>query len=77
MCVCVCVCCKLLEYIVFSHTHQHMDTHTTYSRPVSIDLGNDIHVSSSYSHDLASYFDQKITVDVAILDLFADDCRLH
>ena len=66
-----CVCCKLLEHIVCSHIHKHLENHSILS---SIQHGfRKRHSCESQLlitlHDLMSYFDQKVTVDVAILDL--------
>ena len=57
--------------IVCSHIHKHLENHSILS---SIQHGfRKRHSCESQllitSHDLMSYFDQKVTVDVAILDL--------
>ena len=66
-----CMCCKLLEHIVCSHIHQHLDTHSILT-PIQHGFRKQHSCESELLitlHDLASYFDRKITVDVAILDL--------
>ena len=65
-----CVCCKLLEHIVCSHIHAHLDKYIL--TPMQHGFRKRHSCESQLIitlHDLMSYFDKKITVDVAILDL--------
>ena len=66
-----CVCCKLLEHIVCSHIHDHLDKYNILT-PMQHGFRKRHSCESQLIitlHDLMSYFDKKITVDVAILDL--------
>jgi len=66
-----CVCCKLLEHIVCSHIHAHLDKYNILT-PMQHGFRKRHSCESQLIitlHDLMSYFDKKITVDVAILDL--------
>ena len=65
------VCCKLLEHIVCSHIHAHLDKYNILT-PMQHGFRKRHSCESQLIitlHDLMSYFDKKITVDVAILDL--------
>ena len=66
-----CVCCKLLEHIVCSHIHDHLDKYNILT-PMQHGFRKRHSCESQLIitlHDLMSYLDKKITVDVAILDL--------
>jgi len=66
-----CFCCKLLEHIVCSHIHAHLDK---YNILTAMQHGfRKCHSCEAQLlitlHDRISYFVKKITVEVAILDL--------
>ena len=65
-----CVCCKLLEHIVYSHIHKHLDSNNILT---TLQHGSRSRHSCESQlvttiHDIMKRFDSKKQIDIAILD---------
>ena len=65
-----CVCCKLLEHIICTHIRQHLDKHNILSKFQHGFRSSHSCVSQLIltMHDLFTYRDKRIQIDMAILD---------